>query len=143
VLVNDLGQEVKASRRGRRGSWYAHNLYQLKLGFAIEPGTTFRRTEDLRTFVWKGCEIRSNYSDLIFVVDKVWRLRSRIPAEGFRTAVTFSITAHEKREGGSSKSGFNEYVLVDGRILKLFSNSEDELFVLRRVPRQGELFELG
>ncbi len=112
---------------------YAHNLYLYEIGYPLDPEMEFRKTEDLRAEIWEGCEFKSNYSETVYVVEK-------IVASVWNGYKFYWIEARDRDRDG--KGYFDELVLVNGRIRKLFGNNEDELFVLRRTPRQRELFAM-
>ncbi|MCK5012206.1 MAG: hypothetical protein KAS66_00140 [Candidatus Omnitrophica bacterium] len=108
------------------GAWkqYAHNSCQHELGYPIPPGMIFRQTPedqaDVAGLIGPGAIISTSYSDRLHRVISIGE---------------YEVMGHKTYSLGAmyldfdTDSCFSELVAVDGRILKLFGNNDDEIII--------------
>lgn len=124
------------------GEWegvVAHSRYQAKLDFPVKCG--FRQTplgeSMLPEIVKPGNIIETNYGGPTY-----YRVNKIVSGteEGFPPchSLLLSLIRHGKLYHGDFL--INELVAVGGRILKLFENNSDEVFILGHYDDQGVLF---
>ena len=122
-----------ALQRGEGAAdWPAHSGYQAQLGF--RNLTQYRQTPhgqpEVDQLVFPGDTVWTSYGTGPYVVKEVK------PQEclGMRcfTLVLLDLGPHGKRRKREADGWINEVVAVDGRLLLLFANNEDEIFIARQ-----------
>jgi hypothetical protein len=106
--------------------WHAHTAYQVEVGFELDPDMAFRQTPDGQLMVPQlagpGSIVRTNYGTGPYRVIAVTGPHLEMGCE------TWSLTCEELDRPGQAY--LNELVAVDGRLLHLFGNNDDEVIVM-------------
>jgi hypothetical protein len=109
----------------------AHTIYQAEMGFPVECG--FRRTPSgqptVKDLVKPGDIVATSYETGPYRVDAVYGPHR----DGYPSHFSLGLSLI-KNDGGLQRGHFsiNELVAVNGRILKLFENNDDEVFIKGR-----------
>lgn len=127
-----------AAQRGEGAAdWPAHSGYQAELGFRnlAQYRQTPHGQPEVDQLVFPGDTVWTSYGTGPYVVKDV------TPQEclGMRcfTLVLQDLGPHGKRRKREADGWINEVVAVDGRLLLLFANNEDEIFVARQELAGG------
>ena len=108
---------------------FAHSIAQHSLGFPMGP-ESFRQTPENQPTVedlLAPCDtVKTSYGTDPFLVRRITRCE-------WNGLVHWSIALSEPGEIKVS-AGINDLVAVDGRLLKLFGNNDDEVFKVNADP---------
>lgn len=104
---------------------YAYNSYQAGQGAPIKPKMVFRQTPkgqpDLTKLIGIGTIVSTNYGSGPYCVAEI----HEVTELGYKT---HSLVCRMEKGGGNYF--INELVAINNRILRLFGNNDDEVFVL-------------
>lgn len=129
----DAGQQGTAD-------WPAHSGYQADIG--MRDLSVYRQTPhgqpEVDALVFPGDTVWTTYGTGPYLVREVTR-------QSWKGLSCFSLSLCSLDSGRRRKqevdSWINEVVAVDGRLLKLFANNEDEVFIARRELSGGYVEE--
>jgi hypothetical protein len=132
VFPGDSAWLPDALQRGESfADWPAHSGYQAEMGF--RNLTQYRQTPhgqpEVDQLVFPGDTVWTSYGTGPYVVKEVTSYKCL----GMRcfTLVLQDLGVCGKRRKREASGWINEVVAVDGRLLKLFANNEDEVFIAR------------
>lgn len=119
-------------------AWEAHSIYQLERGYEAPSG--YRQTPngqaEVDALVRSGDVVWTNYDSGPFLVKEVKRFDCQ--AEGLQGLRSYTLVM-KSLDGRGANCWINELVAVDGRLLKLFANNADEVFVAGGAGVEREL----
>lgn len=120
--------------------WSAHSGYQADIG--MRDLSVYRQTPhgqpEVDALVFPGDTVWTTYGTGPYLVKEVTR-------QSWKGLSCFSLSLcsvdSDRRRKQEADSWINEVVAVDGRLLKLFANNEDEVFIARRELSGGYVEE--
>ncbi len=120
-------------------SWPARSAYQVRMGY-VAAGA-YRNTPagqpEVDDLVKPGDVVWTNYDTGPYLVKAVRRHDYQVSEQHDLGGLqSFSLVLNSMDKRGAD-CGINELVSVDGRLLKLFANNDDEVFVASTSARDG------
>lgn len=125
-------------------SWPAHSVYQVGIGY-VAPGV-YRQTPagqpEVDSLVKPGDVVWTSYDSGPYLVKAVRRIDYQVSDQHDLGGLHSFSLAMKTMDGRGADCGINELVAMDGRLLKLFANNDDEVFVAGTSARDGHAIKV-